>query len=69
MVDFQRFAVTLLCVSVFFYLGTVIPSEGKTVFTTYIMMGVTVLFLVGSITFFMLSRKYKKILLDQDEAL
>lgn len=69
MVDFQRFAVTLLCVSVFFYLGSIIPSEGKTMITTYGMMGATVVFLIASAIFFTLSRKYKKILSDNDEAL
>ncbi|RFU65794.1 YrhC family protein [Peribacillus glennii] len=68
-VDFQRFAVTLLCVSVFFYLGSVIPSEGKTMFITYGMMGATVVFLIGSAIFFTLSKKYKNILSDNDEVL
>ncbi|WP_254052819.1 YrhC family protein [Bacillus sp. V59.32b] len=69
MVDFKRFAVTLLCVGVFFYFGSIIPSEGKTMFDTYGMMGATTVFLVASIIFFTLSSKYKKILAENNESL
>ncbi|RUQ32860.1 hypothetical protein ELQ35_00690 [Peribacillus cavernae] len=69
MVDFKRFAVILLCVSAFFYLGSVIPSAGKTMIGTYVNMGATIVFIMASIIFFILSSKYKKILAENDESL
>lgn len=68
MIDFKRFAVTLLCVGVFFYFGSIIPSEGKTMLDTYGMMGATVTFLAASIIFFIRSSKYKKILTENSES-
>ncbi|WP_163101857.1 YrhC family protein [Peribacillus alkalitolerans] len=59
MVDNKRFAITLLAVGVFFYLGAVIPSEGKSEFDTYVMFGSSVGFLGGSIFYFFRSKAFK----------
>jgi hypothetical protein len=69
MMDFKRFAVTLLCVGAFFYLGSIIPSEGNTLIRTYVIMGATTAFLFASIIFFLISSKYKKILAENNESL
>ncbi|RFU71640.1 hypothetical protein D0469_00595 [Peribacillus saganii] len=60
-IDYKRFGFSLLFVGVFFYLGSVIPKEGKTMLDTYAMMGTTCLMLVVSAIFFSLSIKYKKL--------
>ncbi|SIQ24442.1 YrhC-like protein [Peribacillus simplex] len=67
MVDFKQFAITLLCVGSFFYLGTILPSGDKAMIGTYVYMGATITFLGMSIVFFSLSKKYKKILADMDD--
>ncbi|MFJ7509912.1 YrhC family protein [Peribacillus simplex] len=67
MVDFKQFAITLLCVGSFFYLGTILPSGDKTMIDTYVYMGATIMFLGISIVFFRLSKKYKKILAEMDD--
>jgi FtsH-binding integral membrane protein len=69
MLDYKRFAITLLCVGAFFYLGSLIPSEGKTMFDTYGYLGVTIAFLIMSIGFFAASSKINKKLSDMDDAL
>ncbi|MET3321199.1 UNVERIFIED_ORG: hypothetical protein ABIC97_004300 [Peribacillus simplex] len=65
--DFKQFAITLLCVGSFFYLGTILPSVEKTMVSTNVYMGATILFLGMSIQFFRLSNKYKKILAEMDD--
>ncbi|MFJ7847303.1 YrhC family protein [Peribacillus sp. NPDC097206] len=67
MADFKQFAITLLCVGAFFYLGTILPTTGKTNLSTNVYMGATVLFLGLSILFFLISKKYKKILDESDD--
>lgn len=67
MVDFKQFAITLLCVGSFFYLGTILPSGDKAMIGTYVYMGATITFLGMSIVFFSLSKKYKKILAEIDD--
>ncbi|KWW14011.1 MULTISPECIES: YrhC family protein [Bacillaceae] len=67
MADFKQFGITLLCVGSFFYLGTILPSGGKTMIDTYAYMGATIMFLGVSILFFRLSNKYKKILAEMDD--
>ncbi|WP_285765425.1 YrhC family protein [Peribacillus sp. SI8-4] len=67
MADFKQFGITLLCVGSFFYLGTILPSGGKTLMDTYAYMGATIMFLGVSILFFRLSNKYKKTLADMDD--
>jgi glucose uptake protein GlcU len=57
MVDFKRFAVLLLAVGVFFYLGSIIPSETKTVTDINIMVFSSISFLLVAIIFFIQSKK------------
>ncbi|WP_342432395.1 YrhC family protein [Neobacillus sp. FSL H8-0543] len=57
MVDFKRFAVLLLAVGVFFYLGVIIPSETKTEMDLNIMMLSSMSFLAVAILFFIQSKK------------
>ncbi|MGE7759166.1 YrhC family protein [Peribacillus sp. NPDC097895] len=67
MVDYKQFAITLLCVGTFFYLGTILPSGAKALMDTYVYMGATIMFLGISILFFRLSNKYKKTLAEMDD--
>ena len=67
MMDYKRFAITLLCVGSFFYLGAIIPSEGKMMFNTYGYLIASILFLTASIVCFYQSSKCKKNLVDIDE--
>ncbi|MFS0668906.1 YrhC family protein [Peribacillus frigoritolerans] len=67
MVDFKQFAITLLCVGSFFYIGTILPTGDKAMIDKYVYMGATIMFLGISIVFFSLSKKYKKILAEMDD--
>lgn len=67
MMDYKRFAITLLCVGSFFYLGSIIPSEGKMIFNTYGYLIASVLFLIASIVCFYQSSKCKKNLAEIEE--
>ncbi|WP_153123208.1 YrhC family protein [Peribacillus tepidiphilus] len=64
MIDYKRFAFTLVCVSVFFYLGVLIPSPGKEDLNNFLMMGATIVFLAGASLFFYLSNQCKKALAE-----
>ncbi|MCC3356631.1 YrhC family protein [Bacillus sp. REN16] len=57
--DFISFGYILLVLSVFFYIGIIIPEE-RSPFQIYSMMGSTLIFLSSSFTFFLLAIKYKK---------
>ncbi|MDQ7861959.1 YrhC family protein [Peribacillus frigoritolerans] len=39
MVDFKQFAITLLCVGSFFYIGTILPTGDKAMIDTYVYFG------------------------------
>ncbi|WP_232311176.1 YrhC family protein [Robertmurraya korlensis] len=65
--DFKRFAVVLLAVGSFLYLGVIIPSGEKMLTDLYIMMCSSMLFLAGSIYFFSLSNQIKSKLDDINE--
>ena len=67
MKDYKRFAITLLCVGSFFYLGTILPTEGKTLYSTNGYMLASVFFLSASIGCFLQATKYKKDLAEIDE--
>ncbi len=58
--DYSRFAFILLAVSVFLYIGVLLPNGDKTMIQMYTIMGTTVLFLGLSFTFFRIVNKYKK---------
>ena len=59
MVDFKRFAIVLLAVGVFFYLGVIIPTPEKTETNIAVMMMMTSACLGGSIFFFTKAKKLK----------
>jgi len=67
MIDYKRFAVVLLAVGSFFYLGVIIPSGEKVLIDLYMMMCSSMLFLAGSIYFFTLSKQIKTKLDDINE--
>ncbi|WP_249745307.1 YrhC family protein [Mesobacillus boroniphilus] len=67
MVDFKQYATVLLAVGVFFYLGTIIPSETKIMTDLYIATGASIGFLAGSISFFSIAKKYRNQLIETEE--
>jgi hypothetical protein len=66
-IDFRQYAITLLAVSVFFYLGCVLPDQEKKGIYDSVLMIATALFLIGSIICFERSSNYKKQLEKQSE--
>ncbi|WP_179884938.1 YrhC family protein [Bacillus sp. AFS015802] len=66
-VDFKRFGFTLLALSVFMYLGVIIPTETVTPGKTVTLMTGTVILLGMSLLFFTRAIKYKKDLQSADE--
>lgn len=66
MVDFKRFAIALLAVGVFFYLGVIIPSIPKTEMDVNIMMLSSMSFLAVSILFFIQSKQCQLKLLNME---
>ncbi|MGJ7921456.1 YrhC family protein [Neobacillus sp. LXY-4] len=67
MIDYSRYGAVMLAVSVFFYLGLIIPSELVSEHQLNALIGATVLFLVGSIFFFNESKICKKLLVELEE--
>ncbi|MGA9228238.1 MAG: YrhC family protein [Mesobacillus sp.] len=67
MVDYKQFATVLLTVGVFFYLGTIIPSETKVMTDIYIATGASMVFLAGSIIFFAIAKKCRSQLIESEE--
>jgi hypothetical protein len=67
MVDYKRFAIALLAVGAFFYLGVIIPQEAKEAFSLNIMAAASMVFLLGSIYFFSVSKKLRSRLSEMDE--
>jgi|tagenome__1003787_1003787.scaffolds.fasta_scaffold19526587_1 hypothetical protein len=67
MTDFKQYARVMLAISAFFYLGVVIPTIEKSQDALVLMMGVTTIFLAGSILFLIQSKIYYKKLLEMDE--
>ncbi|HZG73404.1 MAG TPA: YrhC family protein [Chondromyces sp.] len=65
--DFKHFAIILMAVSGFLYLGAVLPVEGKTSIGQQLLMGGTVLLLILGTLFFFFSSKYQKQLEDIEE--
>jgi NhaP-type Na+/H+ or K+/H+ antiporter len=66
-VDFKRFGFTLLALSVFMYLGVIIPTETVTPGKIITLMTGTVILLGMSLFFFTKAIKYKKDLQSADE--
>jgi NhaP-type Na+/H+ or K+/H+ antiporter len=65
--DFKRFGFTLLALSVFMYLGVIIPTETVTPSKMITLMTGTVVLLGLSLIFFTKAIKYKKDLQSIDE--
>ncbi|WP_019242681.1 YrhC family protein [Bacillus massilioanorexius] len=59
MVDYKRFALLLLCVSTFSYIGTLISLSKQTA-NQNIMITLTLITLIASIVFFRFSSIYKQ---------
>ncbi|MEH7253612.1 MULTISPECIES: YrhC family protein [Bacillaceae] len=68
MVDFKQFAVVLLAVGVFFYLGVIIPTNSSTEMDVNIMMISSMSFLAVSILLFIQSKKCQLKLLDMENS-
>jgi hypothetical protein len=66
-IDYKRFAFVLVSLSVFLYLGAVLPVEEKTLFKTYMLMGGTVTMLGFSGLFFYQAARLKKKLTEMDD--
>ncbi|OIK13297.1 YrhC-like protein [Bacillus sp. OV322] len=58
--DFKRFAMILLCVGSFFYIGTILPDQNMTMANTYAYMITSTASLLVSVFFFMKAKTYKR---------
>lgn len=67
MVDFKQFAVVLLAVGVFFFLGVIIPSDSKSEMDVNIMMIASMSFLAVSILLFIQSKQCQIKLMDMED--
>lgn len=65
--DFRRFAITLLCIGSFFFLGTILPAEENTLASTNGYMLASVAFLTASVVCFLQSSRYKKQLAESEQ--
>ncbi|WP_409297547.1 YrhC family protein [Peribacillus sp. SCS-26] len=68
MTDYKRFAYTLICLGVFFYLGVLIDSYGKGLSPSFSLMWAMVIAMAGAGLFFLLSAKYKKLLSETEDS-
>ncbi|WP_409289415.1 YrhC family protein [Peribacillus sp. SCS-37] len=68
MTDYKRFAYTLICLGVFFYLGVLVDSYGKGLNPNFPMMWAAIIAIAGAGLFFLLSAKYKKLLLETEDS-
>jgi YrhC-like protein len=66
MVDFKRFALILLAVGVFFYLGAIIPTS-KSPEDLNMMIFTSISFLTVSILFFVRFKQCQRKLLDMED--
>lgn len=67
MVDFRQFAVILLAVGVFFFLGVIIPSDTKSEMDVNIMMISSMSFLAVSLLLFIQSKQCQIKLMDMED--
>lgn len=67
MVDFRQFAVVLLAVGVFFFLGVIIPSDTKSEMDVNIMMIASMSFFAVSILLFIQSKQCQIKLMDMED--
>lgn len=66
MVDYRRFAVTLICISVFLYFGTMISINADQLYTSFLLL-FTILVLCAAAVFFALSASYQKKSIQEEE--
>jgi hypothetical protein len=67
MLDFKCYGIVLLCASIFFYLGVVIPTVAESQTELTWMMYGSLIFLTGSFFFLSLSKSYRYKLLETEE--
>jgi len=67
MVDFKQFAVVLLAVGVFFFLGVIIPSDSKSEMDVNIMMIASTSFIAVSLLLFIQSKQCQLKLMDMED--
>lgn len=73
MSDFKYYGFALLCVGVFLYVGILIPgsyhfmNSSNELFKQHMLMGTTCLLLAGSLSCFLQSIKYNKLLHKEAE--
>ncbi|WP_246940621.1 YrhC family protein [Bacillus pinisoli] len=66
--DFNRFGMVLLAVSVFLFIGVLIPSEeGREMTQMTVMMASTIVLLIASFLFFKKAVTYKKKISELEE--
>lgn len=66
MVDYKRFSVTLICISVFLYFGTMISINTDHLYTSFLLL-FTILVLCAAAVFFALSAFYQKKSIQEEE--
>lgn len=64
--DYRRFGFTLLYLSVFLYLGVLIPGISDTAVKLYSLMGMTMVLLIASFTFFKKAIAYQKRIMEEE---
>lgn len=66
MMDYRRFSVTLICISVFLYFGTMISISRDNLYTSFLLL-FTILGLCAAAVFFALSASYQKKSIQEEE--
>jgi hypothetical protein len=66
MIDYKRFGTTLLMFAVFLFLGSILPKEGMSEVVKEYLTFATAGVLALSALFFALSRKYGKLIQDEE---
>ena len=66
MEDYKRFAVILLCLAIFSYLGSIVATVQATD-QTGLMLGMSALLAAGAGMFFWKSATYRKILAEEED--
>ncbi|MBP3039355.1 hypothetical protein J9303_07635 [Bacillaceae bacterium Marseille-Q3522] len=66
--DVRCFAIVLLSVAVFFYLGTILPTKmTNSDSDIFLLFGLSLAFLTGSLICFLREKKYRQRLLDSED--
>lgn len=66
MLDYRRFSVTLICISVFLYFGTMISISRDDLYTSFLLL-FTILGLCAAAVFFALSASYQRKSIQEEE--